>query len=251
MRIVVWNCNMALDRKFGALQALKPDIAIIPECASLGILRTKSPLFVPGEVVWIGDKPTKSLGIFAYNGYRLKRHPSHDASYQFMVPIEVSGPERFHLLAVWSFHDRDLPGPKPAMGTLVRALTAYDAFCRAAPLVVAGDFNDNVFWDKPKRQRNHAHTVDALERLGLVSAYHFDRNVAQGAEPEPTHYWRDRKKDGPCYHIDYIFVPRSWAANLREMTVGSFEDWCGSKLSDHVPLVADIGFVAMTQDAAE
>ena len=87
---------------------------------------------------------------------------------------------------------------------------------------------------------NHAGVVEALAELGLVSAYHVDRCVDQGAEPEPTHYWRDRKKDGPTYHIDYIFIPRQWQARMREMYVGSFDEWCGSGLSDHVPLAVDI-----------
>ena len=42
------------------------------------------------------------------------------------------------------------------------------------------------------------------------------------------------------YHLDYIFMPRNWAGQMTEMTVGSFEDSCGNKLIDHVTLVVDI-----------
>ena len=31
MRLVAWNCNMALHRKFEALQSLNPDVAVISE----------------------------------------------------------------------------------------------------------------------------------------------------------------------------------------------------------------------------
>jgi exodeoxyribonuclease-3 len=243
---------MALDRKFAALQSLNPDIAIVPECANLDILRAKAPLFVPNhdQAVWAGDNPTKGLGIFAYNGFRLRRHPLHDHSHRIMIPIEVSGVRTFHLLAVWSFNDRGDPASSKTTGALVRALTAYEGFCRAAPLVVAGDFNNNVIWDKPSSKRNHAQTVGALADLGLVSAYHHDREVVQGGEMDPTHYWRDRKKDGPRFHIDYIFLPQSWAANLNEVIVGTFEEWCGRRLSDHVPLVADINLEAVPEEAA-
>ena len=41
MRIVAWNCNMALDRKIDALLALKPDIAIVAECAEPERLRIR------------------------------------------------------------------------------------------------------------------------------------------------------------------------------------------------------------------
>jgi endonuclease/exonuclease/phosphatase family metal-dependent hydrolase len=105
---------------------------------------------------------------------------------------------------------------------------------------VAGDFNNNIFWDKPGYLINHTHTVTLLESYGLVSAYHHARGEAQGAEKEPTLYWRDRLKDGPTYHIDYIFLPRAWSADIREMHVGGFEEWCGAGLSDHVPVVVEI-----------
>ena len=76
--------------------------------------------------------------------------------------------------------------------------------------------------------------------MGLASAYHDNRGVAQGGESEPTHYWRDRTKDGPTYHIDYVFVPRQWLPRVRSVEVGGFEDWCGAGLSDHVPIVVDL-----------
>ncbi len=68
----------------------------------------------------------------------------------------------------------------------------------------------------------------------------FVYGISIGEELEPTHYWRDRTKHGPTYHIDYIFMPQGWVAAISEMSVGSFEDWSGKGLSDHVPLVIDI-----------
>ena len=35
MKIVTWNCNLNLERKFDLLQSLAPDIAIIQECEKL------------------------------------------------------------------------------------------------------------------------------------------------------------------------------------------------------------------------
>ncbi|NNF80092.1 MAG: hypothetical protein HKN05_18885 [Rhizobiales bacterium] len=82
--------------------------------------------------------------------------------------------------------------------------------------------------------------VAILEKLGLVSAYHAYTGETNGEETLPTHYWRDRKKDGPTYHIDYIFMPENWLSSIKEFQVGAFEDWCGARLSDHVPLVLDV-----------
>jgi len=38
---------------------------------------------------------------------------------------------------------------------------------------------------------------------------------------------------------------------MREMSVGSFEDWCGARLSDHVPLVVDVVPPAPTRFTTE
>ena len=67
----------------------------------------------------------------------------------------------------------------------------------------------------------------------------------------PTLYWRDRKKDGPTYHIDYVFVPTQWLGSVRELAVGSFEEWCGSGLSDHVPILVDVNLQPGTMTPPE
>jgi exodeoxyribonuclease III len=77
-----------------------------------------------------------------------------------------------------------------------------------------------------------------LEKLGF--AYHELHGEPQGSESVPTLYWRDRKKDGPTYHIDYVFLPSRLLARVRELTVGTYEDWCGIGLSDHVPILVDV-----------
>ena len=76
--------------------------------------------------------------------------------------------------------------------------------------------------------------------MGLVSVYHELKGERDGEETIPTHYWRDRRKDGPTYHIDYVFAPRHRLGAISNFYVGSFEDWCGNGLSDHVPIVIDI-----------
>jgi exodeoxyribonuclease-3 len=79
-----------------------------------------------------------------------------------------------------------------------------------------------------------------LKKLGLVSVYHELRGEPQGGESMPTLYWRDRTKDGPTYHIDYIFLPAQLLTRVRELHVGTYEDWCGVGLSDHVPILVDV-----------
>ncbi len=243
MRLVAWNCNMALHRKLAALRALRPDVAVLPECASPQRLAERlGAASLDCSMAWIGANRDKGLAVLGFNGYRVRLvEETYRRSLRFIAPVRIEGPTPFNLLAVWAQNFSDGVRRKRQPGPLRLALTRdYRDFLSQGPAVVAGDFNNNIFWDKPGYRANHAHAVALLERYGLVSAYHHARGEAQGAEAEPTHYWRDRRKDGPTYHIDYVFLPRVWAADLREVSVGSFESWCGNGLSDHVPVVVEV-----------
>ena len=87
-------------------------------------------------------------------------------------------------------------------------------------------------WDKPGKASNHANAMAEIAAFGLASAYHAFYGLAQGSERHPTLYWRDRTRTGPTFHIDYVFVPSLWIGKVRELSIGGFETWCGSGLSD-------------------
>lgn len=241
MRIATWNCSMALHRKFDAMLRLEPDIAVICECAEPKRLESLAgSLDFRDQSVWIGDNRNKGLGVFAFNGYAVQLHQPFYPTLRHVAPVRVTGPLECNVLAVWAQNGSGGVSRKHQLGPLRRALTKYREFMAERPSVVAGDFNNNVYWHRPGWRINHANAVATLEKLGFVSAYHAMRGELQGGETVPTVYWRDRRKDGPTYHIDYVFLPGQWLGRVRELTVGSFEDWCGSGLSDHVPIVVDI-----------
>ena len=241
MRLVAWNCNMALHRKAEALLALRPDLAVISECAEPARLRQRGPAdWIEGEPVWIGRNPSKGLATFGFNGHRCDLAAGYLPSLRYVAPLRVEGSSGFNLLAVWAQNASGGVTRKRQAGPLRRALSRYRDLLAERPTIIAGDWNNNVIWDRPGWRINHAAAVTALERLGLVSAYHALTGEAQGEESVPTHYWRDRRKDGPRYHIDYVFIPRDWLGRVRDFRVGGFEDWCGNGLSDHVPLVIDL-----------
>lgn len=239
MRIVAWNCNMAFHNKFEHLLALKPDIAVISECADRGIVSRKAPTFNPSSWAWIGDDPNKGLGVFTFGAFRGRISPNYRKDFPFIAPIRIDGPTPLNLLAVWACHAKK-NSYETQLGPLGRAIGAYRPFLEETPVIVAGDFNDNVRWDKPNKINKHSTNVEKLSELGLQSAYHCSRGVVQGDEAEPTIYWRDRKLDGPRYHIDYCFIPNDWMTLIGNVTIGSFDDWVATGLSDHVPLVVDI-----------
>jgi len=241
MRIVAWNCNMALHRKADALLRLKPDIAIVSECAQPDVMCSRAPVdWLEADPVWIGNNPNKGLGVFTFNGYSAALDDSYYHTLKYIAPVRITGPASFNLLAVWAQNASGGNTRKHQAGPLRRALTKNGDFLSGGDTVIAGDLNNNILWDRPGWRINHQTVVDKLEDLGIVSAYHAITGEAQGRESIPTHYWRDRKKDGPTYHIDYIFLPEAWLGTVSRFDVGTFEDWCGSGLSDHVALVVDV-----------
>ncbi|MFT7587729.1 MAG: exodeoxyribonuclease-3, partial [Cellvibrionaceae bacterium] len=196
------------------------------------------------DFIWIGSNKHKGLVVLAFNGFKVKLADCYDPKLRFIAPVEIYKPGStsadFHLLAAWAMHANDGIRKKAMAGPLRDSLDIHADFLTAKPSIAAGDFNNNVFWDKPGWAMNFEDTVARFDELGMISAYHAQMDEAQGDESIPTHYWRDRKKDGPTYHIDFIFVPKEWESAITHFEVGTFEDWCGSKLSDHVPLSVDL-----------
>ena len=76
--------------------------------------------------------------------------------------------------------------------------------------------------------------VEALESLGLCSAYHAHFGVAQGEEQHAT-YWRYHHEDKP-FHIDHVFT--SPDLTVMGVEVGTWDRW--HKLSDHAPMIVDL-----------
>ena len=231
---------MALGRKWPALMALRPDVAIVPECARPDV---KPPWRHDGDASrsmrWTGHNPNKGLGVFTFGDWTLdvEGGPVDDAEH--FLNLTVRGPAEIDLLAVWSVYKPE-DRIKAQRGATHRALDATVARSGRRPLIVAGDFNHHLRWDRPGHASNHAGLVDRLADLGLKSAFHAARGVEQGGETEPTLYWKLRNKDGPSYHVDYIFIPSELSRASFRLDVGGYADWAGAGLSDHVPLVLNV-----------
>ena len=240
-RIVVWNCAMALHNKVDSLMSLNPDVAIIPESAKPEIVREKNPRFKFNDAAWVGKKAGrgkhKGLGVYSFNGYQLSQHYSYDPSYEYLIPLEVSGPLAFNLVGVWAIHHSKTIPTEIRNSLVLSGLKHYSRFLISSPSIVAGDFNNNVIWDATNKHNKFCLVRDELQDLGMTSSYHEKHSVHYGMEPDPTIYWmKDRSS---TYHIDYCFIPRDWQSRLAQVSVGTHDDWI--KSSDHVPMVVEIG----------
>lgn len=229
---------MAFQRKYERLLELLPDVAIIPECANKDVIRSKAPEFKPSSFNWVGENKHKGLGVFTFGSFKAAQALKHQEAFPYILPLSLDGPRQFNLLAVWACHNKK-NSYVSGIGPLRRSISHYRDFIESGPTIVAGDFNDNVRWDKPNKLNKHANNVAELAILGLQSAYHNNRGIGQGSEPEPTIYWRNRKVDGPQYHIDYCFAPDAWMASITFVALGTFDEWVAKGLSDHVPLIVD------------
>lgn len=236
LRLVVWNCGMALHKKVEPLLSLRPSLAILAECAEPDIIRRKAPQFAFNDCEWSGLQSTKGLGVFSFGGLSLRRHQSWEKVFHLFLPLELRGPTDLNLLAVWAFNHRAPAQVSRKPRTTLEALQYYSPFLKAKASIVAGDFNANVIWDKTSKYPPFADVDAVLRGLGLTSAYHRTTGLALGEEAHGTLFWQKNRQQ--AYHIDYIYVPDAAIPGLRGLKVCSPDEWLA--LSDHVPLVMDL-----------
>ncbi len=234
-RIVSWNVNLSLRAKWGAITALHPDVAILPEVsrADLEFLVAD-----PARWDWIGDNERKGLGVATFGQYTLSRDALFDPRYQFFLPTLVAGPTPMQVLGVWALNHRnrsELAGQRDAT---LQAITCYRPFLeRCADTVVAGDFNHNVTWDRPRgTAANFSRVLAALSERNLESAYHHVHAEPHGQESRPTLNWQ-RNVSKP-YHVVYCFVPRSWLD--RDLQLQVAQPAPDRMLSEHLALILDV-----------
>lgn len=232
LRIVTWNCNMALRLKLDRLRALRPDVAVIQECADPN--GANGWHFDGAACDWIGFNPDKGLGIFTFGDWELARHASYSDKYALCLPVTVRGPHSFNLLGVWAAAPRTTPAG--ATNDPLLALRYYQPFLAAGPAIVAGDFNRLPQQMSARRGGVSGAIVDVLAAAGLTNA-DTARSAALGQVAlQRTHFHQRKFSRG--FVVDYLFLPTSWVARLSVFEVGDPHDWI--TWSDHVPLVAEI-----------
>lgn len=204
LRIVTWNCGMALARKAPSLLALNPDIAVIQECSKNSVDVLQSHGF---SGLWFGANLNKGLAVCSD---RFTLQATDKLFGKWVVPVRVRGAVDFNLLAVWACP----VGTRRAdnyIGQVYRFLAEQSGWFDDIPVVVAGDFNSNSQWDEERPGRNHTEVVRLFGGHGLISAYHAHHGEKQGAETRHTSYLY-RHQDKP-FHIDYAPVARSSKAS--------------------------------------
>jgi exonuclease III len=233
MKIVTWNCNGALRRKFEQLSIFDADIYVIQECEDPSNTNDKSYEEWSMNHLWIGDSKNKGLGIFAKQSINLElldwSNLFRDHSVKHFLPCMVNN--SFQLLGVWT-HRNNSPN-FGYMGQFWKYLQTNSELFN--DIVIAGDFNSNAIWDQWDRWWNHSDVVKILEEKNIKSVYHLNTKEEQRKESEPT-FFLQKNQDKP-YHIDYFFVSVGFQ-KPKDFRVEKRDNWI--KISDHVPLIVEL-----------
>jgi len=234
LKLLTWNCQGAFRKKYPLIAGLAPDLAVIQECECPERIPWKlgKP---PAAFLWFGEGLNKGLGVFSWTNLTFQAVENYDASLRFCVPIRVTAPYQFQLIAVWTKDDKRMSSHSYS-GQLYGALGAYREFIQAADTVVIGDYNSSKRTTPKNRLGNHATLALDLSDLWLVSAYHQFYFEKQGQEKRWT-YFRGRKLDRPA-HIDYVYIPSRWTRRLSNVQVGDPHGWL--EHSDHCPVIVEV-----------
>jgi hypothetical protein len=226
MRLVTWNCSLALSSKLPRLLELKPDVAVIQECEK------NLEHIPPGATYrWIGENPRKGLGVLCF-GSSVEIDPLYRSTWAYFMPVQL--PEfRLRLLATWAYNHRAARFGPEHTGRPMAVLRELRDWLSKGTSIVAGDFNHSVVWDRPDGAHNFALIDSELRGLGLQSAYHSGFAEPLGRESRHT-YFHTKNAEKP-YHIDYVYVHAS--IPVRGVHVQDFDEW--RDVSDHVPIIVD------------
>lgn len=230
MRLVTWNCNGALRRKYQLLDALDADILVIQECEDPA-QSTNDYKTWAGDHAWVGYGKNKGIGIFPRRGQSIDRLGWPDNGFELFLPSRVGG--ETDVLGVWT--QQSSSSKFGYIGQFWHYLQAHKA-ALGPNTIIAGDFNSNAIWDKPRRTWNHSDCVRELADLGFRSLYHHVSHEEQGQEACPTFYLH-RNLAKP-YHIDFVFAHQARLnGTVIDSRVGTQTDWLA--LSDHMPIIVD------------
>ena len=221
MKVVSWNCNLALKKKFQAIENTNADVMVFQECEN-----AEEDFFDGYRFFWTGRNENKGLGVLIKDK-SARLHASFQSTFIYFLPIET---DEFNILAVWAFNHRAAKFGDGLSGNPIDALKHYKHWLKGKDQsFVIGDFNNSVIWDKPGKANNFAAINQLLESLSFKSVYHQETGDIFGRETTPTLY--HTKQQSKPYHIDYIYQK---GFKTKSIDLYGFEDWIS--LSDHVPL---------------
>jgi exonuclease III len=231
VRIVSWNCAMALHKKHDRLLALDSDVSVIQECSKKFVEQIAG--HEGWSSAWFGDrnKTNKGLGVVVRSPWRIAA--TEDLTPKWTGRVLLEGPNALELFPVWAHVSKN---PAKEYIEQVHLLLDILESKKLLPMaIVLGDSNSNSLWDYSYGIYSHSAAVARFGSLGMESAYHKFSGDLQGGELQPTLWFRKNKNT--TYHIDYAFLSGLLMSKLKAVSIGHAKDWL--MFSDHAPLMID------------
>ncbi len=127
-------------------------------------------------------------------------------------------------------------GPGSYAGQVNLILNEIAKLAEGKELVIGGDFNMPVSdWCKSEiksTKRDLAVRTRLANEFGLINCW---QSANPELEPQQTLRWTGNRTIP--FHIDGIFVPKTWLERLQSCTILSGQEW--DELSDHNPVIAE------------
>lgn len=224
---------MRFRNDYAQALSYKPDIMVIPECETLDKIKAPE----TSDSYWIGDNFSKGLGVFTFNDFKIDLYDKYTDEFKYILPLMVSkGDTTYKLIAVWT---KKVEDKKKNHINYIRqlhfALKEYESFIDDENVIITGDLNSNLIWERTGVDKNHQDVLDQLSDKNIYSSYHRFFKEEQGKERQGT-YFHYHKENRP-FHIDFCFLSENILTRLVNVEIGKFKDWI--HLSDHVPMIID------------
>jgi hypothetical protein len=201
-------------------------VLVVPETEELAAIENVIGSRPVRSWKWVGTNPRKGLGAVSYGEYSLETHPAYDPRHHWVLPLAVDGPVPFTLFAVWTVPHAE---SNYYVQCLFEALDTYDELLKSQRVVWAGDFNNNLLFDRGVDPLNFSELLARFESYGLRSLYHLQHGCEHGAEPQDTFFYHHDAEQG--HHLDFVFATPALYSGGVEVSSGDHATW--SKLSDH------------------
>lgn len=234
MKLISWNCQGAFRKKADKILELQPDVLVIQECEHPEKLKFSPTTPTPNYTHWHSDGGKKGIAIFSYSDYKFELLPEFNPEFRYILPFRLIGNgQTYTFFAIWAMDNKENYEAR-YIGQIWLAMNHYSNLLDNSTIII-GDFNSNKIWDYKDRVGNHSSVVNNLKDKEIYSVYHEYFNEEQGKEKQPTLYMY-RKKEKP-YHIDYCFVSANILDKIKDVEVGTHEEW--TTHSDHSPLIIE------------
>ncbi len=233
IRVSTWNCEGGFrsKKKIVSFSTLQADIAVLQEVLEKDIWD------FPGAStpLWIGPPGgKKGIAVLGFNGWIIEAGPP--CTEQWFLPVIASrGNTRLRVLALWV-----KPEKSSYIPSAMRALKSLTDFLSEPATVVIGDFNANISWEgtRSASQYGFRAQLELLRQSGFTSVWHHVRDEQHGSESAGTRY--GERREAKPFHVDYAFVSSDLLPSITNVTLGTFQEWAGAAVSDHVPLSFDL-----------